>query len=45
VPAFILGRRADVLGANLLACAVLTDFGGLPAVKRTLACGLRVYRN
>jgi hypothetical protein len=31
-------------GANLLACAVMTDLGGLPAVKRTLACGLSVYR-
>jgi hypothetical protein len=45
VSAFILGRRADVIGANLLACAVLTDSGGLPAVKRTLDCGLRVYRS
>ena len=35
VPAFTLGRRADVLGASFLACAVLTDFGGRPAVKRT----------
>jgi hypothetical protein len=45
VPAFILGRRADVLAATPLACAVLTDFGRLPAVKRTLACGLSVYRS
>jgi transcriptional regulator with XRE-family HTH domain len=37
VPAFILGRRADVLAANALACAVLTDFGLLPAVKRNFA--------
>jgi transcriptional regulator with XRE-family HTH domain len=29
VPAFILGRRADVLAANSLACAVLTDFNRL----------------
>jgi hypothetical protein len=36
VPAFILSRRADVLAANLLGCAVLADFGGLRAVKRTL---------
>jgi transcriptional regulator with XRE-family HTH domain len=37
VPAFILGRRADVLAANSLACAVLTDFNRLPAVKRNFA--------
>jgi transcriptional regulator with XRE-family HTH domain len=37
VPAFVLGRRADVLAANPLACAVLTDFGRLPAVKRNFA--------
>jgi hypothetical protein len=39
VSAFILGRHADVLGTKLLTCAMLTDFGGLPAVKHTLACG------
>jgi hypothetical protein len=44
VPAFILSRRADVLAANLLGCAALADFGGLPAAKRTLSCGLSVYR-
>jgi hypothetical protein len=36
---------ADVLAATPLACAVLTGFGRLPAVKRTLACGLSVYRS
>jgi hypothetical protein len=37
VPAFILGRRTDVLAANHLAKAVLTDFEALPATKRNLA--------
>jgi transcriptional regulator with XRE-family HTH domain len=37
VPAFILGRRTDVLAANRLAKAVLTDFDALPATKRNLA--------
>jgi transcriptional regulator with XRE-family HTH domain len=37
VPAFILGRRTDVLAANRLARAVLTDFDALPATKRNLA--------
>ncbi|MER6945509.1 hypothetical protein ABT294_15915 [Nonomuraea sp. NPDC000554] len=38
VPAFILGRRTDVLAANRLARAVLTDFDALPAPRRNLAC-------
>ncbi|MEV4429540.1 helix-turn-helix domain-containing protein [Streptomyces sp. R-07] len=37
VPAFILGRRTDVLAANHLARAVLTDFEALPATRRNLA--------
>lgn len=37
VPAFILGRRTDVLAANQLAKAVLTDFDALPATRRNLA--------
>jgi transcriptional regulator with XRE-family HTH domain len=37
VPAFILGRRTDVLAANHLAKAVLTDFDALPATHRNLA--------
>jgi transcriptional regulator with XRE-family HTH domain len=37
VPAFILGRRTDVLAANHLARSVLTDFEALPATRRNLA--------
>ncbi|MGV4980948.1 helix-turn-helix transcriptional regulator [Streptomyces sp. NRAIS4] len=37
VPAFILGRRTDVLVSNRLARAVLTDFDALPATRRNLA--------
>jgi len=37
VPAFILGRRTDVLASNRLARAVLTDFEALPAPRRNLA--------
>ena len=37
VPAFIVGRRTDVLAANRLARAVLTDFDALPANRRNLA--------
>ncbi|WAZ26241.1 helix-turn-helix transcriptional regulator [Streptomyces cinnabarinus] len=37
VPAFILGRRTDVLASNQLARAVLTDFDALPATHRNLA--------
>ncbi|MFI8320629.1 helix-turn-helix transcriptional regulator [Streptomyces sp. NPDC085529] len=37
VPAFILGRRTDVLASNHLARAVLTDFEALPAPRRNLA--------
>ncbi|MFD1937307.1 MULTISPECIES: helix-turn-helix transcriptional regulator [Nonomuraea] len=37
VPAFILGRRTDVLATNRLARAVLTDFDALPVPQRNLA--------
>ncbi|MFG3115534.1 helix-turn-helix transcriptional regulator [Streptomyces sp. NPDC048197] len=37
VPAFILGRRTDVLASNRLAREVLTDFDALPATRRNLA--------
>ncbi|MCK2220956.1 helix-turn-helix transcriptional regulator [Actinomadura sp. ATCC 31491] len=37
VPAFILGRRTDVLAANRLAREVLTDFEALPVPRRNLA--------
>ncbi|MEU3961263.1 helix-turn-helix transcriptional regulator [Streptomyces buecherae] len=37
VPAFILGRRTDVLAANRLAREVLTDFDTLPVPQRNLA--------
>ncbi|MGH6653705.1 MAG: helix-turn-helix domain-containing protein [Actinocrinis sp.] len=37
VPAFVLGRRPDVLATNRLARAVLTDFDALPAPSRNLA--------
>ncbi|MEV5510176.1 helix-turn-helix transcriptional regulator [Streptomyces orinoci] len=37
VPAFIIGRRTDVLAANRLAREVLTDFDALPATRRNLA--------
>jgi transcriptional regulator with XRE-family HTH domain len=33
-PALILGRRTDVLAANRLACALLTDWTRLPARER-----------
>ncbi|MEV4561055.1 helix-turn-helix transcriptional regulator [Kitasatospora sp. NPDC049285] len=37
VPAFVIGRRTDVLAANRLAREVLTDFDALPATRRNLA--------
>lgn len=37
VPAFIIGRRTDVLASNHLARAVLTDFEALPVQRRNLA--------
>lgn len=37
VPAFVIGRRTDVLATNRLARAVVTDFDALPARRRNLA--------
>ncbi|HTI27006.1 MAG TPA: helix-turn-helix transcriptional regulator [Kutzneria sp.] len=37
VPAFVLGRRTDVLASNALGRAVLTDFDALPPANRNLA--------
>ncbi|WP_062208325.1 helix-turn-helix domain-containing protein [Streptomyces sp. NBRC 109706] len=37
VPAFVLGRRTDVLATNALARAVMTDFDALPANRRNVA--------
>ncbi|MGV9349916.1 helix-turn-helix transcriptional regulator [Streptomyces spiralis] len=37
VPAFVIGRRTDVLASNRLARAVLTDFEALPVQRRNLA--------
>ncbi|MFF1965709.1 helix-turn-helix transcriptional regulator [Streptomyces sp. NPDC058232] len=37
VPAFVLGRRTDVLASNRLAREVLTDFDALPVPRRNLA--------
>lgn len=37
VPAFVIGRRTDVLAVNRLARAVLTDFEAKPTAERNLA--------
>ncbi|MEU6729494.1 helix-turn-helix transcriptional regulator [Nonomuraea wenchangensis] len=37
VPAFVVGRRTDILAANRLARTVLTDFDALPVPQRNLA--------
>lgn len=36
-PAFVLGRRTDVLASNRMARALLTDFDAVPAAQRTYA--------
>lgn len=36
VPAYLVGRRQDVIGWNPLAAAVFGDFGALPAQERNL---------
>jgi transcriptional regulator with XRE-family HTH domain len=36
-PAFVLGRRMDVLACNRLVCALLEDFDALPPQERNLA--------
>ncbi len=37
VPAYVIGRRGDVLAWNRLACALFTDFGAMPAADRNWA--------
>jgi transcriptional regulator with XRE-family HTH domain len=37
VPAFVLGRRMDVLGWNRLAASLVVDFGSLPPEQRNTA--------
>jgi len=37
IPAFVIGRRTDVLATNTLARAIMTDFEALPQSKRNLA--------
>jgi transcriptional regulator with XRE-family HTH domain len=37
VPAFVMGRRTDILASNSLAREVITDFEALPAPRRNLA--------
>jgi hypothetical protein len=37
LPAFVLGRRLDVLASNRLARALLTDFDALPVADRNFA--------
>lgn len=37
VPAFILGRRTDVLATNRLAREIIADFDSMPAVERNMA--------
>lgn len=36
-PAFVFGRRMDILAWNQLACALITDFGALAPHERNLA--------
>src|SRR5688572_12465747 len=36
-PAFVLGRRMDILAWNTLAAALITDFATLPDQERNLA--------
>ncbi|MEZ0067083.1 transcriptional regulator with XRE-family HTH domain [Streptacidiphilus sp. MAP12-20] len=37
VPAFVLGRRTDVIAWNRMACALLGDFGSRPPEQRNMA--------
>ncbi|WP_434595606.1 helix-turn-helix domain-containing protein [Streptomyces sp. A5-4] len=37
VPAYVVGRRTDILGGNRLARALLGDFASLPAAERNTA--------
>ncbi|WP_344311188.1 helix-turn-helix transcriptional regulator [Fodinicola feengrottensis] len=36
VPAFVLGRRMDILAWNAMACALITDFSQLPPARRNM---------
>ncbi len=36
-PAYIIGRRLDIIGWNRLACALLGDFAAMPAGQRNMA--------
>lgn len=36
VPAYVIGRRLDIIGWNRLACALLGDFAALPPERRNL---------
>jgi transcriptional regulator with XRE-family HTH domain len=37
VPAYVVGRRLDIIGWNRMACALLGDFAAVPAHQRNLA--------
>lgn len=37
VPAYVLGRRMDIIAWNRLACALLGDFAAMPAAQRNMA--------
>ncbi|MGW7573099.1 helix-turn-helix domain-containing protein [Streptomyces sp. NPDC054765] len=37
IPAYVIGRRLDIIGWNRLACALLGDFTALPPERRNLA--------
>ncbi|MEY9872091.1 transcriptional regulator with XRE-family HTH domain [Streptacidiphilus sp. MAP12-33] len=37
VPAYVLGRRCDILAWNRMACALLGDFAALPPEQRNMA--------
>ncbi|WP_331772209.1 helix-turn-helix transcriptional regulator (plasmid) [Embleya sp. NBC_00888] len=37
VPAYIIGRRLDILAWNAMACALIADFAAMPAVERNMA--------
>lgn len=37
VPAYVVGRRCEVLAWNRMACALFTDFGALPPAERNWA--------
>lgn len=44
-PALVLGRRADVLGANELAKALFTDFDAMPPAERNYARWLFLHQD